>query len=472
MEVNNDSGPDAIFVAACALVLGLFNKVALRWTRLPNTVLQLGWGLLLGIGNETWAGGLHYLGPGITAWQNINPARLSALFLPPLLFAGAVSLPGRVLLKASSHIALLGIGGVLTGSGMTAVVAKFVLPYDWTWLQSLLFGAIVAATDPVAAVALLKEVRAPEDVRVTVDGEALLDDGVAAVLYTVFLSVVEGERQTAGGVIKLLFRQSLGGPAVGIAFAIATLLGAMLLGPDACLQSTLLLAGAYGCFVVAEDVLHTSGILAVVAMGMSISLLRLLTAVDRVKLDPAVWLVWEFVEFVANSLAFVMIGILVASKVYQGHHSLGILTGADYGWAVLLWLLLLVIRVINLLAFWPIMVRTGYGTTFATTVITAWSGIRGLVGLVLALSVLDASSIGDKRFQVSSFYFMATTLVLTTVVQGSSYSLLLKVAGQSKAFAVESPAHVTAMPATVLSGTRELSLQPGGSVMPAPVLAR
>ena len=90
--------------------------------------------------------------------QDIDPHLLAALLLPPLLFAGAVALPRRVLVKAAPHIALLGICGVLTGTGMTAVVVKLVLPYDWTWPQCLLFGAIIAATDPVAAVALLKEV--------------------------------------------------------------------------------------------------------------------------------------------------------------------------------------------------------------------------------------------------------------------------------------------------------------------------
>ena len=54
---------------------------------------------------------------------------------------------------------MLGIVGVGTGTVMTAVVMRYVLPYDWTWPQSFLFGAIVAATDPVAAVSLLKQVR-------------------------------------------------------------------------------------------------------------------------------------------------------------------------------------------------------------------------------------------------------------------------------------------------------------------------
>ncbi len=97
-------------------------------------------------------------GHAICAQQVIHPSLLTSLFLPPVLFAGAYALPRRILIRNASHIALLGVVAVLTGTGMTAVAVKCVLPYSWSWPQALLFGAIAAATDPVAAVALLKEV--------------------------------------------------------------------------------------------------------------------------------------------------------------------------------------------------------------------------------------------------------------------------------------------------------------------------
>ena len=90
--------------------------------------------------------------------QDIDPHLLTSLFLPPVLFAGAYGLPRRVLIRSAAHVALLGGAAVVTGTAMTAVAVKFALPYGWTWPQSLLFGAIAAATDPVAAVALLREV--------------------------------------------------------------------------------------------------------------------------------------------------------------------------------------------------------------------------------------------------------------------------------------------------------------------------
>ena len=92
--------------------------------------------------------------------QDLQPAFLGLLFIPPLLFAGAFGLDSEALLQSWSHIVLLGIVGVGTGTCMTAVLTYFILPYPWSWLEAMLYGAIVAATDPVSAVAVLREVSA------------------------------------------------------------------------------------------------------------------------------------------------------------------------------------------------------------------------------------------------------------------------------------------------------------------------
>lgn len=91
--------------------------------------------------------------------QDIDPGFLFVLLAPPILFHASGALPRLKLIHSAWHIVTLGIVGVGSGTVMTAVVMKFVLPYGWTWPQSFLFGAIVAATDPVAAVSLLKQVQ-------------------------------------------------------------------------------------------------------------------------------------------------------------------------------------------------------------------------------------------------------------------------------------------------------------------------
>lgn len=88
-----------------------------------------------------------------------------------------------------------------------------------------------------------------------------------------------------------------------------------------------------------------------------------------------------------------------------------------------------VVRAVNVVAFWPAMGRTGAGLTPAAAAVTAWAGLRGLVGLILALLVLLDPRIGGTvdgaAYRQRAFFFMATTVVLTVVVQGTAFELLL-----------------------------------------------
>ena len=86
-----------------------------------------------------------------------------------------------------------------------------------------------------------------------------------------------------------------------------------------------------------------------------------------------------------------------------------------------------VVRLFNICLFWPLMAHTGHGFRLPDAMVTAWSGIRGIVGIVLALLVLNDSAITDEAFKQRCFFLMATTVVLTVVIQGSTYSLMLKV---------------------------------------------
>eukprot|EP00208_Stichococcus_sp_RCC1054_P003626 CAMPEP_0206134718 /NCGR_PEP_ID=MMETSP1473-20131121/172_1 /ASSEMBLY_ACC=CAM_ASM_001109 /TAXON_ID=1461547 /ORGANISM="Stichococcus sp, Strain RCC1054" /LENGTH=489 /DNA_ID=CAMNT_0053526339 /DNA_START=204 /DNA_END=1673 /DNA_ORIENTATION=- len=444
---------DAIFVATTAVFLAIVSGSLLKRTHVPLTVILLLWGLAIGVGNATFTKNWDYWGPGVMIWRDIDAHFLAALLLPPILYIGASGLERQVLLTNWFHILLLGVVGVVTGCGMTAVVAHFILPYDWSWPQSLLFGAIVAATDPVAAVALLKEVGAPVDVRVTVDGEALIDDGVAYVLYSVMLAFVRGESLNAGGVIKMLARQSVGGPAIGVAFAVCLAGWLRWVPQEAPAAAGAALTAAFAAFFVAEQILLTSGILSVVALGMAMALLGRATHSDA--LAKPLQHTLDAVEYIANALAFVITGIIIAGQTYDGQAGPSgaaaaagssealMLAGQgarimarDYGWGVALWLLLMVIRVINVTVFFPLMRPTGHGMTPAAAVITAWSGLRGLVGLVLALLVLGDEEIGDAGYKLQTFFLMGITVVLTVVVQGSTFEGLLWVlasAGGAKA---------------------------------------
>ncbi|KAL0035594.1 hypothetical protein WJX79_001024 [Trebouxia sp. C0005] len=362
------SGTESIFAAATFLLFGAATIKLLAFTRVPYSVLLLLWGLAIGLGQSTCTKNWHRLEAGFALWQGLDPGFLFLLLAPPVLFHAAGSLPKARLSHSACHIILLGIVGVGTGAAMTAVIMRYMFPYGWSWPQSFLFGAIVAATDPVAAVSLLKQVHASEELTTVIDGEALVDDGVAAVLYAIFLKSVQGSPESASG---------------------------------------------------------CSNILATVTLGMSMALFG--WSMLHKDLQDPVTVCWEVIEYFANTLIFVISGVIIAGRIYAGHQagSPHILTGIDYAWAVALWLLLLVVRVINIILFWPILARTGPGLDLPSAAATAWSGIRGFVGLILALMVSVDTDIQDEPYKLLCLFFMATTACLTIILQGGIFELVL-----------------------------------------------
>ena len=206
----------------------------------------------------------------ITSWVDINGHALLFLFLPPLLFADTMHMDWELAKTSLLQCMLLAGPGVLLGSGLHMIYGSYMLPYDWDLLLSLGFGAVQAATDPVAVVSLLSSLGAPVTLTMIISGESLLNDGTAIVVWNVAFYTYLGESEGNPLVyaIKLIF----GGLGIGIAFWLATLFWMSRLNrrhghTDGTIQVALTVFAAYTCFYVAEGVCHVSGVLAVVSMG-------------------------------------------------------------------------------------------------------------------------------------------------------------------------------------------------------------
>ncbi|GAQ79623.1 Na+/H+ antiporter [Klebsormidium nitens] len=422
-----DGAAAVTFVGAVALLLGVVTLKLQMWLPLPYTALLLIWGLVLGICNETFTSGWGVYGEGVTSWRNIPPHFILSVLLPGILFGATFAMPKAVLRRSFPHILLLGVLGVLMGIVLTAVFARYVLPYDWTWHECLLFGSVLSATDPVAVVAVLKELRVPDELTVVVDGEALVDDGVAAVMYIVCTGLVQGNGTTAGAIVRTLCRQSLAGPAIGLAFGLLLVFGIDYWPADGYITELgLTLAASFGAFTLAEDVLQSNGILCVVTCGFVYALL----AKREESAAKALESFWSSLEWCLNTLLFVLIGVVVAGRTYEGHD---VLPGndnidlSDYGFAVLLWLALLVVRTIDVALLWPLLAHTGHGFSIKGALVTIWSGLRGVVGVALALLVFLDPAISNEGYKLRVLFFMGSTVCLTVLVQGSLITPLLKV---------------------------------------------
>jgi len=206
---------------------------------------------------------------------------------------------------------------------MTALVAKYILPYDdWSFDFCLMFGSILSATDPVAVAALLETVGAPPRLKVHISGEALMNDGSAIVFYTIFSQryLLElgvpglGDDIGWGEGFKLFFQMSLGGAAVGVGFGFVTLgfmhlLGRRLDHEENVVEVSTGLAAAYLCYFTAEIVLETSGVIATLSMGLVINEFARPT-INDVKFMRGVW---SIVEHILNTILFTLGGLVWGS---------------------------------------------------------------------------------------------------------------------------------------------------------------
>ncbi len=237
------------------------------------------------------------------------------VILPPLLFEAAVNIHWKELRRDAAPVLALAILGTLISA--VVVSAGMVAVLGWPVPSAVLFGVLIAATDPVAVIAMFKDNGVAGRLRLLVESESLFNDGVSAVLFTLVLAwaqAADGQGITSVEVMKDLFLTVGGGTAVGLACAGAAILVAGRTS-DHLIESTLTTVTAYGSFLLAEHFLY-SGVLATVAAGLLMGNLGVLAQGERSRITARgrefVLALWEFIAFVVNSMIFLLIGVTIA----------------------------------------------------------------------------------------------------------------------------------------------------------------
>ncbi|KAJ0973297.1 hypothetical protein J5N97_021256 [Dioscorea zingiberensis] len=241
-EGSSSSPEDALIFVGISLVLGIASRHLLRGSRVPYTVALLILGVALGALEYGTHNGLGRVGDSIRIWARINPNLLLFGFLPALLFESSFA--------------------------MEVHQIKLTFPYGWNWKISLLLGGLLGATDPVAVVALLKELGASKKLTTIIEGESLMNDGISIVVYQLFYKMVIGESLNVAGIAKFLSQVTLGAVAIGVAFGIASVLWLGFIFNDTVIKITLTLAISYIVYYTAQDGAEVSGVLAVMTLGM------------------------------------------------------------------------------------------------------------------------------------------------------------------------------------------------------------
>jgi len=228
------------------------------------------------------------------------------LFLPILLFEAAINTDISRLRSTIKPIAMLAVPGVIVATGMTAAGLRFAL--NLYWISALLLGTILAITDTVSVIAVFKEVAVPARLTTIVEGESLLNDGVALVLFNLILQAHKTGSVSLSDGLQQFFIVIVGGSLVGL--AIGYLSAGLMVRSDDNLSGILLtVAVALGAYQVGHFI-EVSGVVAVVVAGLwigNVGLSHRVSASSRVTL----YSFWDYAGFGVNTFIFLLIGVEV-----------------------------------------------------------------------------------------------------------------------------------------------------------------
>ncbi len=329
-----------------------------------------------------------------------------SVFLPPLVFEAALFIHWRDFKKELPVVTLLATAGVVLAAAVTAVGMHYALAWDWG--SAIVFGVLIAATDPVSVIATFKESKAHGRLRTLIESESLLNDGTAAVAFVAVLGVLAGGHETVLSISGALFVTIIGGVLIGgiIAYLFMLLAGRT---PDYLVEITFTTLAAYGSFFVAEH-FRCSGVLAALTAGLVVGNFRSsgsISAAGRHALGPF----WEYVAFVANSLIFLLIGAQEAQQHFKGL------------WVPVLLAIALVTlgRAATIYPLCALFVRSRLKVDMRHQHVLFCGGLRGALALALSLSLPEDLPRRDLivviTFAVVAFSVFAQGLTITPLLR-------------------------------------------------------
>ncbi len=378
----------AITVLLGLLLLSSAVAMLTYWLPVPYTLLLVIVGLVISP--------MHFL-PAV----HITPDLILLIFLPALLFEAAWNFRLSSLRLDLVPILTLAVGGVLVSVGVIGTVLH--AGAGIAWPAALLFGAMIAATDPVSVLALFRQAGLSARLTSLIEGESLVNDGAAIAMFGVLVGVATGRMDGSAGEVvwrsaATLIGVSIGGAAVGTAVG---LLASTLTShfDDRSLEITLTTTSAYGAYLLA-DRLHLSAVIAVLAAGLIIGNFGRQRGMSA-RTQLAVNLFWEYGAFVANSLVFLLIGLethlwMIAANVRSIAWALGGMLAA---------------RGMVVYGLLPFAARFGEApVSLAWRHVLTWGALRGSVSIALALS-LPSGLPGRQEFVAMTFGVVTVSLL-------------------------------------------------------------
>jgi len=394
-----------LFFIALLLVSTLLEPLADK-IHVPFSIMLV---IIVFIGSEI-AIGIFDIDTGI-CWDNFKDV-IFYVILPIFIFQAAIEINLKILLKNLIPILIMAlplmvISALVTAAGLYIGIDH---PTGFPWIAAFITGALLSATDPAAVISLLKRANAPERLRILLEGESLFNDATAIVLFSILITIATSSQVSTSFSMVLIrfFEVFVGGIVAGIIIGyIANLIIKIVDN-----QQTFVLISifsAYSAFILAEDLLHYSGVIAVLACGMTIGYF----CTDRLKKNNFANQFWQLLAKIAESMIFLLAGITITLSMFVDQW-LAILIGIA---AVLFARIAVIFGVFPFLSLMPGIEPV----SLKQQTILVWGGVRGTVTLALAISLPLAL---DYWYTIQSIAY--GVVIFTLFVQTMTLPILLK----------------------------------------------
>ncbi len=360
----------------------------------------------------------------------IDPDLLLAVLLPGLVFEAAFQTHVADLRGSVRAILLLAAPGVIVTAAIVALVLYLATGLDPT--LAFVAGAMVAATDPVAVIAIFKRLGAPRRLATVVEAESLFNDGTGIVVFALAVGAVRTGLDLGGASLSFVLTVVVS-TVLGIAVG---WLGSKIIATvdDHLIELTVSLAVAYGTYLIA-DRLHESGIIATVVAGIVVGNYGRETGMSR-KTREAIDTVWEFIAFLLTALTFLLVGLAISPQV--------LIDSAPYiAWGYVATLVGRAVVVYAMLGGAAAILPGRSPLPLAWLHVLFWSGLRGAVATALALSL--PADMPQRDLLAGTVYGI---VLLTLVLQGTTADPFMRRLGIGRFASGEGPGNGQAAGAT------------------------
>jgi NhaP-type Na+/H+ or K+/H+ antiporter len=424
----------SVFIFAClGLIIGVLGQTLNKAFAIPFTPILIIAGIAWGLVAE-WIGSV-----GLAAIElaEIPPVSFTQhailmIFIPTIIFESSLSLDWYTFRQEIGQILILAAPGVLITTVLTGIFFRYILDYAdvFSWGQAFMLGSILSATDPVAVVSLLKELGTSKQFSTIIEGESVVNDGTAMVLFIVMLQAAKGEALDAGAVVGELVRLSLGGPAMGVLFGVV--MAFFLKRIHNYIQEvTITLLTSYLLYFTCEfSGARVSGILGLLSMGLYMSAWGKSTIAHET--EEKLHHIWKFLSFLFETLLFILAGIIIGVKVLTDEH----ITAEDWGKQFAFLFLMEINRGLMVLILYPFLYYWGYRISWRQALVITHAGLRGSIALSLALIVSGEDGIPTDVKHLVLFH-TAGIAIFSIIINGSTTKYILVKLGLTKTTKVE-----------------------------------